>query len=526
MGGRTYDGSVTQAPDHQVVIIGAGLGGLGAAVTLARSGIDDVVLVERSDDIGGTWRDNTYPGVAVDVPAQAYQFPWALNPGWSRTYATGSEVKAYIDRLARDHDLVRRTRLGTEVVARRWDDADHVWRLELRSGDGATSTMTARFVVSAIGAFVDPKIPAIAGLDEFAGPVVHTARWKHTPDLSGQRVAVIGTGASAVQLVPELAKVARQLDVYQRTPIWVGPKLDRGVSARTRALFRRVPLAQQALRKMVTAQTELMLVGFVVNHYRMPWLSEAMASVLRRFWYRSQVKDPVLRAKLTPDYGLGCKRPSVSNDYLRSFERANVELITDPIQQITPGGIRTATGRERPADTLVLATGFHLASDPGCYRRTPVVGRDGFDLATAYETERLSSYEGVSQPGLPNHFTIFGPYGWTGGTWHQLVDTAASHIARVIAEANRRRATAVEVTPEATERWTATMRERMSRSLFQAPTCATANSYYVDHHGDTPYLRPTSSAAAERAARTFALDDYRYDYQGAPDARQHCHALA
>ena len=494
-------------------------------MTLARSGIDDVVLVERSDDIGGTWRDNTYPGVAVDVPAQAYQFPWALNPGWSRTYATGSEVKAYIDRLARDHDLVRRTRLGTEVVARRWDDADHVWRLELEwrwgdvDDDGPLRRERYRGVCR-------PEDPGHRRARRVRRPGRAHRPLETHPDLSGQRVAVIGTGASAVQLVPELAKVARQLDVYQRTPIWVGPKLDRGVSAQTRALFRRVPLAQQALRKMVTAQTELMLVCFVVNHYRMPWLSEAMASVLRRFWYRSQVKDPVLRAKLTPDYGLGCKRPSVSNDYLRSFERANVELITDPIQQITPGGIRTAIGRERPADTLVLATGFHLASDPGCYRRTPVVGRDGFDLATAYETERLSSYEGVSQPGLPNHFTIFGPYGWTGGTWHQLVDTAASHIARVIAEANRRRATAVEVTPEATERWTATMRERMSRSLFQAPTCATANSYYVDHHGDTPYLRPTSSAAAERAARTFALDDYRYDYQGAPDARQHCHALA
>jgi len=516
---------VNQSPDHQVVIIGAGLSGLGAAVTLVLSGIDDVVLLERADDAGGTWRDNTYPGVAVDVPAQAYQFPWALNPNWSRTFATGDEVKTYIDRLVREHDLLRRTRLGTEVVLRRWDEANHLWRLELRSG-GDTSTLTARFVVSAIGAFVDPKFPAIAGLEHFAGPVMHTARWDHAHDLSGERVAVIGTGASAVQAVPELAKVAGQLDVYQRTPIWVGPKRDRAVSPATRAVFRRVPIAQEALRRISTAQTELLLVGFVINHYRMPWLSDAMGSLLRRLWYRSQVKDPVLRARLTPGYGFGCKRSSVSNDYLRTFERPNVELITDPIQEITPSGIRTTIGQVRPADTLVLATGFHLASEPGCYRRTPVLGRDGFDLATAYETERLSSYEGVSQPGLPNHFMIFGPYGWTGGTWHQLVDTAATHIARIITEANRRHATAVEITPEATRRWTATMRERMSRSLFQAPVCATANSYYVDHHGDTPYLRPTSSMAAERAARSFPLDDYRYDYLGALDAERRHHALA
>lgn len=517
---------MTQTPDHQIAIIGAGLSGLGAAVTFARSGIDDVVLLERSDDVGGTWRDNTYPGVAVDVPAQAYQFPWALNPAWTRTYATGNEVKDYVDRIALEYDLLRRTQLGTEVTARRWDEGEHLWRLELRNADDTTSTMTARFVVSAIGAFVDPKIPTITGLEEFVGPVVHTARWDHTRDLSGQRVAVIGTGASAVQIVPHLAKIVGQLDVYQRTAIWVGPKRDRAVSPRKRAMFRRIPRVQEALRRISTAQTELMLVGFVVNHYRMPWLSDVMGSLLRRVWYRIQVKDHVLRAQLTPNYGFGCKRPSVSNDYLRTFERANVELVTDPIEAITPGGIRTATGQERPADTLVLATGFHLASEPDCYRRTPVRGRDGFDLATAYETERLSSYEGVSRPGLPNHFTIFGPYGWTGGTWHQLVDTAATHIVRVIAEAERRGATAVEVTPEATQRWTATMQDRMSRSLFQASTCATAHSYYVDHHGDTPYLRPTSSAAAERAARTFPLNDYHYECLGAIDAERHHHALA
>jgi cation diffusion facilitator CzcD-associated flavoprotein CzcO len=222
------------------------------------------------------------------------------------------------------------------------------------------------------------------------------------------------------------------------------------------------------------------------------------------------VPDAALRARLTPDYGLGCKRPTVSNSYLRTFTQPHVELVTDPIEAITATGVRTADGRHREVDVIVLATGFRLASDPANFRRTPVRGRDGFDLATEYERERLRSYEGISMPGLPNHFMMFGPYGWVGGTWHQLVESTSAHIVRVITEARRRGATAVEARPEATALWTERMRARLAGSLFNTNGCATANSYYFDHHGDLPYLRPTSSAAAFRSARGFPLDDYHY----------------
>jgi cation diffusion facilitator CzcD-associated flavoprotein CzcO len=258
-----------------------------------------------------------------------------------------------------------------------------------------------------------------------------------------------------------------------------------------------------------SAITEFILIFMVVHHGRVPFLTRAVVRSNKRFIARS-VRDPELRRKLTPDYDFGCKRPSVSNHYLRTFNRDHVELVTDAIERITPCGIRTADGTEREVDVIVLATGFRLASDPENYRRTPVRGRDGFDLATHYERNRLKAYEGISMPGLPNHFMIFGPYGWTGASWHVLVQTASRHITRVIQECRRRGATVVEVEEHATDRFHAFIQERMRGSLWFTSDCATANSYYFDHHGDVPYLRPTSGRQAARASRTFPLADYRF----------------
>jgi cation diffusion facilitator CzcD-associated flavoprotein CzcO len=499
-------------PDHEVVVIGAGLGGLGMGIALRRAGIEDFVILERADDIGGTWRDNTYPGIAVDVPAQAYQFSFDLNPDWSRAFAPGHEVKDYIDRLAARHELRPHLRLNSEVTRRTWDDDAHLWRLEVNGAE-----LLARHVVSAIGAFVEPKPVDIPGVDRFTGKLLRSASWDHDYDLAGKRLAVVGTGASAVQIVPEVADVVDHLDVYQRTPIWVAPKVDPRTGPSTRVLFRRFPAAQQLVRRLSTRQVEAMLVDMVVNHHRFPYGPQAVAWLLANGWYRRQVQDPEVRRKLTPDYGFGCKRPSVSNTYLSTFNRSHVDLVTDPIEEIVPEGIR-AGGCVREVDAIVLATGFRLASDPAVYRRTPVTGRDGFDLATHYAEQRLGSYESISLPKLPNHFMIFGPYGWTGGTWHQLVEIASEHIVRVILEARRRGATAVEVTPEAADDWTEEMRRRMEGSLFQNNYCGPARSYYFDHHGDTPFLRPTSSSAARRAARTFPFEHYRFSSQGVTTA--------
>lgn len=494
-------------PDHEIVIIGAGIGGIGMAIALRRAGIDDFVLLERGDDIGGTWRDNTYPGIAVDIPAQAYQFSFDLNPNWSRAFAEGHEVKAYIDHLTDKYEIRDHVRTSCEVTERVWDDEQHVWRLALNSGN---RSVTARFVVSAIGAFVDPKPTDIAGVDDFTGKIIRSARWDHEYDLTGKRVAIVGTGASAVQIVPEIAPIVSHLDVYQRTPIWVGPKVDPETPRFLRRLYRRMPPIQNAVRWTATKATELLLIDLVLNHRRMPFIAHGAESLSRRFWYRSQVKDPEIRAKLTPHYGFGCKRPSVSATYLRTFNRPNVSLVTDTIERVTPNGLRTVDGAEREVDALILATGFRMASDPENFRRTPVRGRDGFDLATFYAENRLASYESISIPKLPNHFMIFGPYGWTGGTWHTLVETASAHIVRIISEAQRRGATAVEPTQEATDRWTTEMRGRLEHSLWNTNNCGPAHSYYFDHHGDTPFLRPTSAAAAYKAASHFPFSDYTF----------------
>ena len=495
------------APDHEVAIIGAGLSGIGAAIALRRAGIEDVVVLERASDIGGTWRDNTYPGLTVDIPAQAYQFSFELKPDWSHTYARGSEVKRYIDQVADRHDVRRLVRVDSEVLSRTWDEAGHRWRLELPNGE----ELTARFVVSAVGAFVNPKPPAIEGIADFTGPVLHSAAWDHSIDLAGKRAAIVGTGASALQIVPKIAPKLARLDVYQRTPIWVGPKLDLPIPRWLQGLYRRRPAVQDGVRRQTTRIVEAGLVGLVVHHDELGWITRMAGWLARNVWYRVQVRDPELRRRLTPDYEVGCKRPSVSNTYLRAFNRPNVELVSDPIERVTATGVRTADGREREVDVLILATGFRLATDPENYRLNPVHGRDGFDLAESYARHRVRSYESVSMPGLPNHFMIFGPYGWTGGTWHQLVETASHHIVRVIAEARRRGATAVEVSEEATERWTEFARERLGRSLWATGSCAASNSYYFDHHGDTPFLRPTSSRQAWHAARAFPLDDYRFE---------------
>lgn len=502
-----------QLPDHEVAIIGAGLGGIGMGIALRRAGIEDFVLLDRAADVGGTWRDNTYPGIAVDIPAQAYQFSYATKPDWSRVFARGAEVKAYIDWLVDRYELGPKIKLNSEVEERTWDSAASLWRLRTPQRE-----LTARFVISAIGAFVNPKPAAIAGLDTFAGAILHSAAWDHSLELSGKRAAVVGTGASAIQIIPEVASRLAHLDVYQRTPIWVGPKFDPPTPGVLKQLYQRYPRLQRAVRDAVARGVEAGLVGLVVYHDRFGWITRLGGWLGRNVWYVLQVRDPDTRRRLTPHYEIGCKRPSVSNSYLRTFNRKNVELISDPIERVTPSGIRTADGREREIDVLILATGFRLATDPENYRQNPVRGRDGFDLATYYADNHVRSYESVSMPGLPNHFMIFGPYGWTGGTWHDLVETASHHIVRVIAEARRRQATIVEVREDAADRWTRFATERLGRSLWRLGSCETANSYYFDHHGDTPFLRPTSSRQAWHAARTFPLEDYLYDTpESAPD---------
>jgi cation diffusion facilitator CzcD-associated flavoprotein CzcO len=491
-------------PDYEIIIVGAGVGGLGAGIAVRKAGIDDFLIIERADDIGGTWRDNTYPDVAVDLPSFTYQFSFEKNPDWTRVFPKGAEVKAYIDHCADKYGLRPYIRLKTEMTGREWDEENHLWRI--RIGD---EVLTCRFVMTALGAFVDPLKPDIPGLDEFEGKVIQTSRWDHGHDLAGERVAVIGTGSTAVQMVPKVAKVAGRLTVFQRRAIWVFAKPDLKISPGVRRLFKRLPVTQTVVRAVTAAVVELLLVGVVVSGKPGSVVAKGAASGIRRY-LRTQVSDPELRRKLTPDYGFGCKRPSVSNSYYKTYTRGNVELVTEGIERITARGVRSNDGVEHEIDTLILATGFRLSNDPENYRKVPVKGRDGFDLADFFATEKVQAYEGVSIPKLPNSFFIFGPFSWTGSSWHVMVETQSHHALRVIAEAKRRGATAVEVTQAANDRFFDFAHGRAKGSLLFSNNCEGAHTYYIDHHGDFSLLRPTTAMQAWWSSRRFSLDDYVY----------------
>ncbi|MBJ8345740.1 NAD(P)/FAD-dependent oxidoreductase [Antrihabitans sp. YC2-6] len=497
--------STSSTPDFEIVIIGAGFGGLGIAMALRRAGMSGFVIFERADDIGGTWRANHYPDVATDVPGISYQFSYEKNPNWSRVFPKGAEVKQYVEYCAEKYDLRRQIRLNTEVMARTWDEENRYWKLDLADG----TTTTARFVIAALGAFVEPKLPAIRGLNTFSRKVIQTQAWDHDYDLTGKRVGVIGTGATSVQMIPQVAKAAGHLSVFQRRAIWVFPKPDLTIAPAVQSALRRVPGLLSLTYRAVSAVFGIGIYGVTVKGAQLPFLSTVPMTVGRAY-LRSQVPDAQLREKLTPDYGFGCKRPSVSNIYYKTFTEPHVELVTERIEEITQTGIVTADGREHELDVLVLATGFETSTTPDVYRKRPVTGRDGFDLAEFYQDSPLQAYEGVSLPQLPNAFSIFGPYSWSGGSWHEMVETQSVHIVRVLKEAARRGANLVAVRPEANERFFQFIRGRSRNTLIGSPTCATSNTYYLDHHGDFSLLRPTTPAQARRAAETFSLDDYEY----------------
>ncbi|GAC58123.1 putative flavin-containing monooxygenase [Gordonia hirsuta DSM 44140 = NBRC 16056] len=499
-------GAQTMArPDHDVVILGAGFGGLGQAIALKQAGIDDFVVLERAEGVGGTWYANRYPDVAVDVPGIVYQFSFAKNPDWSRTFPKGREVLAYIEGLVDRYGLDGHLRLGHDVVLREWDEENQWWRVGLADG----RVLTARFVISAIGAFVEPRVPDIAGLDDFEGTVIQTQQWDDDYDFAGKRAAVIGTGATSVQLVPQLARRAAHLDVYQRRAIWVFAKPDFPIPAAVRAAFRRLPLLQSLIRGVVALAVEVGLVGITVYGKQIAPLTLIPNWACRAFLF-TQVRDRKLRKKLTPDYGFGCKRPSVSNIYYRTFARDDVELVTDPIERITPTGIRTRSGQEREIDVLVLATGFEMSQSPDPYRRRPVRGRDGFDLAEFYENSRAKSYEGVCMPGLPNHFMVFGPFAWSGSSWHVMVENSMRITTRLIKECMARGAASVAVTPEATDEFFEFISERGKDTLMHGKACIGANSYYIDKHGDFGFLRPTTAYQSTRASKRLDISHFEF----------------
>lgn len=488
---------------RDAVIVGAGFGGMGAAIQLHRSGLQDLVILEREDDLGGTWHVNRYPGLAVDIPSSTYSYSFEPNPHWTRLFAPGCELKRYAEHVADTYDLRRHMRFGISVERSTWDERNRCWEVETSEGE----VVRGRYLLTATGFLSQPKMPDIPGIETFAGEVVHTTAWDDDVDLTGRRAAVIGTGATAVQLIPTIADRLAELTVYQRTAIWVAPKPDLPVPRAVRSVFAALPPTQRAVRLLGSAVLEVMMVAGVLHYGSLRGANRIGETVCRRHLQRS-IKDPELRARLTPDYSFGCKRPTFSNDYYPTFTKPHVRLETETIASIDESGITTADGRRTEVDVLVLATGFNLWDTN--FPALRVIGRDGRDLGRFWRESRFQAYEGIAVPGFPNFFSLNSPYSYSGLSYFTTVESQMRHIGRLLDEVRRRDAATFEVTEAANAEFLARMTEKLGDSVFTLGSCATANSYYFNQHGEATLLRPTTTLNAFREAASFPLDDYAY----------------
>ena len=478
-------------PSHtRVAVVGAGFAGLGMAIRLKEEGRDDFVVLERSDEVGGVWRENRYPGAACDVESRLYELAAAPNPDWSRRFAGWEEIGAYLRGLVDDFDLGPHLAFETPVESARWDDDAARWTIETPRG-----ALTADVLVAAPGALAEPRLPALPGLDTFAGPAFHTARWDESVDLAGKRVAVIGTGASAIQVVPGIQPVVGHLALYQRTPAWVLPRRDKALSARVRALLRRRPAVQRALRGALYLRHEAL--GLV---FRNRWLA-AVVGALIRLHLRHQVKDPSLRAALRPDTTLGCKRLLLSDDYYPALTQPNAEVVVGGAVEVRPGGVVGADGVERPADVLVLATGFHVTE----VRFADLVEARGRTLAEVWGPSP-EAHLGTTVAGFPNLFFLMGPNTGLGHSSVVLMAEAQiEHVANALAALDRPGVAAVEPRPEAQATFIADVDRDMERTVWLSG----CDSWYLDATGRNATLWPGGVGAFHRRVGPFDADEYR-----------------
>jgi cation diffusion facilitator CzcD-associated flavoprotein CzcO len=464
-----------RSPRHvRVGILGAGFAGLGMAIRLKREGIEDFVVWERDADIGGTWWANSYPGCQCDVPSHLYSYSFAPNPEWRRTYAPQPEIQAYLRRVTTDFGLWPHIRLSCAVTEARWDEDEHVWRVATERGD-----YTAEALVAAPGPLSEPSIPVLPGLDGFGGTVFHTAAWNHDHDLAGRRVAVVGTGASAIQVVPSIQPLVEHLTVFQRTPPWVVPHGDRPISERERRVFRRLPAVQRAIRTGVYFGRELLVPGLA---YR-PRLMGVIERLARRHLHR-QVRDPELRAKLMPDYAIGCKRILPSNRWYPAVTQPNVDVVTDGIASVRPDGTVDGNDELHQVDTIVFATGFHVTD---IRMATITTGTGGRRLSDVWDGSP-SAYRGTTVAGFPNLFFLVGP---NTGLGHNsivfMIEAQLNYIAGALAHMRERGATRLEVRREAQDAYNARIQARMAQTVWNTGGCS---SWYLDRNGRNSTIWP------------------------------------
>ncbi len=477
-----------QLPDHvDIAIVGSGFAGIGMAIKLKQAGRQDFVVLERADDVGGTWQANTYPGCQCDVPSNLYSLSFAPNPGWSRTFALQPEIWDYLRRVTDEHGIRSHIRLGCELLDASWDETTQRYTLETSRG-----SFTARVLIAGMGGLSEPSVPQLPGAETFAGPAFHTARWDHAADLAGKRVAVIGTGASAVQVIPRIQPLVGKLSVFQRTPPWVMPHPGRPVRPSERRLFRVLPAIQKAVRGAVYWGRETYVLPF--KYHRLSRVPERIA----RAHLEKQVADPGLRAKLTPAYEIGCKRILMSNEYFPALQQPNVELLTEGIQEIRKHSILTTDGVEHPVDAIVYGTGFRVSDMPAGER---LRGRHGRVLGDYWREHGLQALRGTSIAGFPNLFMLVGP---NVGLGHNsiifMIEAQIAYVLDALRTLDAHGAAVAETRPEAQAIFNEELQARMRGTVWTEGGCA---SWYLDAHGRNTTLWPGTSWSFRQATRRF-----------------------
>jgi cation diffusion facilitator CzcD-associated flavoprotein CzcO len=476
---------------HRIAIVGTGFAGLGMAIRLRQEGEQDFVLLERAADIGGTWRDNTYPGCRCDVPSHLYSFSFAPNPNWSSTFSPQSEILDYLKDCAERFGVMPHITFETEVESASWDDDDGLWRIETSRG-----AITADILIAAQGPLSDPSLPEVPGIESFEGTAFHSAQWNHEHDLEGERVAVVGTGASAIQFVPEIQPKAAKLHVFQRTAPWVIPHRNRPLRSWERAIYRLFPPAQLAMRAAIYWARELFVLQF--RH-------RAVGTLLERIpmaHMRKQVKDPALREKLTPDYRIGCKRILPTDEWYPALAQPNVEVVTEGITEIRPHSVVAADGTEREVDTIIFGTGFHVTDVPIADR---IEGRDGRTLAETWEGS-MRAYKGTTVAGYPNLFFLVGPNTGLGHTSIVfMIESQIAYVLDALRTMRRRGAETLEVREEAQAAYNAELDRMTKGTVWVTGGCT---SYYIDRNGHNSALWPTYTWPFRRRLREFDAAAY------------------
>jgi cation diffusion facilitator CzcD-associated flavoprotein CzcO len=477
---------------HRVVVIGAGFGGIGASIKLAEQGIEHVIL-EQLDDVGGTWLSNQYPGCRCDVPSHLYSFSFALNPDWSDSYSLQPEIWRYLRRVAEQHRVMERVRFGCKVDNARWDDEEKTWRLETSAGP-----MSADVLLAANGFLSEPSIPHFEGIETFAGQVMHSAQWDPSYDVTGKHVGVIGTGASAVQIVPEVNKQAASLSVFQRTAAWILPHRGRPIPGWERAVYRRLPVAQRAVRSFHYWSAELLAVPALMKPAGGRLLKKVAIKHLE-----TQVPDPELRAKLTPVFKPGCKRLTPSNDYLPAFASPTTELVTSGIERMVPAGVVTRDGVTHELDVIILATGFRVTDNTF---PELVIGRDGRTLRETWDDDGQGAYNGTTFAGFPNFFMLAGPNTGIGHTsLVYMIEAQFPYVLQALQLMKERGIASLDVRPDVQASYNELLQRKLSPTVWNTGGC---KSWYLDQHGHNSTIWPDYTFKFAKRLQRFDLESY------------------